>query len=663
MSDSINTNSKGIGKSFYRKLFGNPRDINDPGIFHKIALTPIFAWIGLGADGLSSSSYGPEEAFRALGTHTYLAVFLGLATILTVTIISYSYSKIIEHFPNGGGGYVVATKMLGKNAGVVSGSALIIDYILTITVSIVSCSDALFSYLPITFHSYKIYFAALLILFMILLNIRGAKESINILTPIFAIFIITHIIMLGYGIISHFYNFNTVITNIQTSASKDTSNIGLLAMFLIFIRAYSLGGGTYTGIEAVSNGLQIMRAPKVQSGKKTMLYMATSLSIAAGGLFLCYELVGVNFIHGKTLNAALADLLYKNWSIGQPLAFITIFSEGALLFVAAQAGFIDAPRVMANMSLDNWLPRKFALLSERLTMRNGIIMIGSFALILLFYTKGSIQTLVVMYSINVFLTFSLSQFAMVRFYFQRRKIDKSWLKHNIVFIMGLMLSVTILLITTFEKFTEGGWITLLSTIFLISICFLIKKHYDNVKNDLKILEENLPELDTEEAIPLDNFDKKNKTAVQLVGGYDGFGIHTFFSIIRSFPGLYKNFVFVSIAVVDHELFKDNENVEELIENKVKSLKKYVKLANTFGFHAEYKIKTGTDVVESSTNTCIEISEEYPDLTVFTGKLAFRVSKFYHKLLHNEKSFLIMKNLQEYGITNVILPIRIGIKRN
>ncbi len=658
MSTIVESDTIGIGNKLYRKLFGSPKNINDPGIFHKITLIPFFAWIGLGADGLSSSAYGPEEAFRALGSHTYLAVFLALATIITVTVISYAYSKIIEHFPNGGGGYVVATKMLGKNTGVVSGSALIIDYILTITVSIVSCSDALFSYMPLQFHQYRIYFAALLIVVMIVMNIRGAKESIKIMAPIFVLFILTHLLLLGYGIISHLMDFSKVVGEIHTNASSDFSSIGFIALLLIFVRAYSLGGGTYTGIEAVSNGLQIMRTPKVQSGKRTMLYMAVSLSLAAGGLFLCYVLVGVEFANGKTLNAVLADTLYGDWAFGSTLAFITIFSEGALLFVAAQAGFIDAPRVMANMSLDMWLPRKFATLSERLTMRNGIIMIGVLALILLFYTKGSISALVIMYSINVFLTFTISQFAMVRFYFLRRKTDNQWKKHIFIFVVGLILCVTILTITVFEKFTEGGWLTLAVTSVLISVCFMIKKHYNNVKNDIKILEENLPELPEDQLIELPAFHKSDRTAVQLVGGYDGFGIHTFFSIIRSFPGLYKNFVFVSIAVVDHELFKENETVDELIKHKTIALKKYVKLAKKMGFNAEYRIKISTDVIDSATDICLEISNEFRNLTVFTGKLSFRVEKFFHKFLHNETSSSIQRRLQWHGITNVILPIKI-----
>ena len=166
-------NNLSFTEKFGRKIFGPPRDVRDPHIFHKLALIPLLAWIGLGADGLSSSAYGPEEAFRTLGSHTYLALFLALATALTVAVISYAYSNIIEHFPHGGGGYIVATHILGQKAGVVSGCALIVDYILTITVSITSSVDAMFSYLPIEVHKFKVLAATLLIILLMLLNIRG----------------------------------------------------------------------------------------------------------------------------------------------------------------------------------------------------------------------------------------------------------------------------------------------------------------------------------------------------------------------------------------------------------------------------------------------------------------------------------------------------------
>src|SRR3989442_11372851 len=140
---------------FKRALLGGPKDVQDPLLFQHITLAAFLAWVGLGADGLSSSSYGPEEAFKALGEHQYLAVFLAVATALTVLIIAAAYSKIIEHFPFGGGGYVVATRLLGPKWGVISGSALVIDYVLTITTSIASGGDQIFSLLPEHWHHFK----------------------------------------------------------------------------------------------------------------------------------------------------------------------------------------------------------------------------------------------------------------------------------------------------------------------------------------------------------------------------------------------------------------------------------------------------------------------------------------------------------------------------
>ncbi|HQI77783.1 MAG TPA: amino acid permease, partial [Candidatus Latescibacteria bacterium] len=316
-----------------KRLFGPPRHIKDPSLLHKMSLIPLLAWVGLGADGLSSSAYGPEEAFRALGEHAYLALFIGLATALTVFIISFAYSRIIEHFPHGGGGYVVATQMLGKNAGVISGSALLVDYVLTVTVSIASCVDAVFSYLPAPVHAHKVLAACLLLLMMVILNIRGVKESITVLAPIFLVFIATHALMLLDGVFTHTQGFAPMVADVKRGISRDVSTIGWIGVAAVFLRAYSLGGGTYTGIEAVSNGLQILRDPKVKNGKRTMLYMALSLAFTASLLFLCYLLVSVKPVEGRTLNAVLADTLFADWRLGGTIAFVTIFSEGALLLV------------------------------------------------------------------------------------------------------------------------------------------------------------------------------------------------------------------------------------------------------------------------------------------------------------------------------------------
>src|SRR5438874_6843035 len=177
-----------------RAVLGGPKNLQDPHLFHSLSLAAFLAWVGLGADGLSSSAYGPEEAFKNLGEHQYLAVFLAALTALTVVVIAASYSKIIEHFPFGGGGYVVASRLLGPRSGVISGSALLVDYVLTISVSIASGGDAVFSVIPNGEHWANLHVAGFPLklqielsacALLVVLNLRGVKESVKALAPIF----------------------------------------------------------------------------------------------------------------------------------------------------------------------------------------------------------------------------------------------------------------------------------------------------------------------------------------------------------------------------------------------------------------------------------------------------------------------------------------------
>src|SRR5512145_112500 len=180
-------------------MLGKPKDPLDPKVFHQVSLVAFLAWVGLGADGLSSSAYGPEEAYLALGERFFLALPLALLMALTVFVISASYSQIIELFPTGGGGYLVATKLLGPKAGLLSGSALVVDYMLTITISIASSADALFSFLPGGFQPYKIVAEVFFILTLIFLNLRGVRESVLFLLPIFLLFILMHVVGITLG--------------------------------------------------------------------------------------------------------------------------------------------------------------------------------------------------------------------------------------------------------------------------------------------------------------------------------------------------------------------------------------------------------------------------------------------------------------------------------
>jgi amino acid transporter len=642
-----------------RVIIGSPKDIKDKSVFHTLSLIPFLAWVGLGADGLSSSAYGPEEAFKALGEHAYIAVGLVALTAFTVFIISAAYRRIIEDFPHGGGGYVVATKLLGRQFGVVSGCALLVDYILTITVSIAAAGDAIFSILPLPYSALKMPFEICMILGLTTINIRGVKESVQVLAPIFLLFLLTHAIAIGWGIIGHLPEMPTTAASVGNGFRHDMSTIGFWPLFLMFIHAYSLGGGTYTGIEAVSNGLPIMREPRVETAKKTMTYMALSLAITASGLLLCYLLWQTHPVEGKTMNAVLLEKITDGIPGGALFVITCLFAEGFLLVVAAQAGFIDGPRVLANMAVDSWVPRRFAALSERLTTSNGIVLMGVTSLAALLYAHGNVSKLVVMYSINVFLTFSLSIFGMLKHYIIAGKGKKQRKRGILLFFTGFLLCMTILVITIIEKFSEGGWITLLVTSALIGLCFAVKKHYLNVAKTLLHLYsgiEKLPKGAKPIVLPID---VTARTAAILVGGYGGLGIQTLRNILKTFPGLYQNFIFVSIGVVDSGGFKGEDSVERLQENTKEGLEKYVDLAQKLGVAADYRMSVGTDVVEEGHALCQRVVQEFPETTFFTGKIIFAHEKWYQRILHNETGLSLQKRLHLAGFTMVVLPAKVS----
>lgn len=648
---------------FRKAVLGPARDLHDPHISHKMALVAFLAWVGLGADGLSSSAYGPEEAYRALGQHTYLAVALMAATAVTVFIISYAYSKIIEHFPMGGGGYLVASQLLGKPAGVISGAALLVDYVLTITVSIAGGGDAIFSLLPLSWARFKLPAEYLAIVFLIVMNLRGVKESVQALIPIFLTFIATHLILIFGGILSHAGDIPALASGVADGFQTGMASVGGFGLFLIAVRAYSMGAGTYTGIEAISNGVGILREPRVATGKRTMVYMGTSLAITAGGLLLCYMLFHVQAVEGRTLNAVLAEAFAGNFYIGNlPVgrwfAMVTIFSEAILLLVAAQTGFIDGPRVMANMATDSWLPRRFAGLSDRLTMLNGILMMGLSAMALLAYSHGRIQTLVIMYSINVFLTFSLSLLGMSRFYIRHRKTEPRWKRDLFIQLVGLVLCVSILIIMVFEKMREGAWMTVLITSTLIGICFLINRHYRDVTQRIREIDKVFEDLPTDPAgaHPIPTFYPQNATAVILVGGYGGLGIHIFLTVFRLFAETFKNVVFVSVGVVDSSLFKDGKQVTAMEEETQKTLERYVALAHSMGIPAQSAYRIGTDVVEEASDLCVELSKQYARATFFAGEIMFSNPKWYHRFLHNHTPIAIQQKIRHHGLNMMILPV-------
>ncbi len=655
-------------------ILGRARDVSDKSVFQRISLVAFFAWVGLGSDPLSSSCYGPEEIMRNLHGHTNLAFIVGLLTVITIFIISTSYRQIINLFPHGGGGYIVATKLISPNTGMISGSALLIDYVLTITLSISSGADAIFSFFPAEWHSYKLIFAFFMLFILVLLNLRGVKESVMVLTPIFILFVLTHLTLISISIFTHLPNTSGIAQNTYSELSGTVSQLGILGTVVLILKAYSMGAGTYTGIEAVSNGIPNLREPKVQTAQKTMLLLSVSLAIAAFGLIISYYLFQVQFIPGKTLNAALTEKLVADWNpiLGKSFLLLTLVSEAALLFVAAQTGFLDGPRVMANMAADSWLPRRFTLLSDRLVSQNGILIMGGAAMLFLFVSKGQVAWLVILYSINVFITFTLSQFGMVRHWLQVRKTEKRWFPKFLVNGIGLVMTSSILITVILVKFKEGGWITIVITGMVAMAGLLIKQHYNYIRKKLIIVQKEImrriPEIISElqkkyKALSLNGpAENKGKTVVIMVNGYNGLGLYSLFKIIDSFTQECRHIIFLQVGLVDSKSMRGHDQVEKLTGNIRLDLQKYKYLAESIGLTAEYKIALGTDVVEAIDEMLPEIISAYPDAVFIGGQLIFGGNATFLRLLHNYTIFAIQRKLYNYGMTTIVIPIPLDMEK-
>lgn len=642
-------------------VVGRPRDLRDASLFHKVSLVAVLAWVGLGADGLSSSCYGPEETFKALGQHTALAPIIAALCVFTIVIICASYRQIIELFPHGGGGYLVASKLLSPKAGLVSGCALLVDYVLTIAISIAAGADALFSILPPQYLAYKLLFAAVGIGLLTLINLRGVRESVTLFAPIFFCFILTHGLVILIVIGTHLWDFGNVFARTSDEITQTHQTLGWWGMIALLLRAFSVGAGTYTGIEAVSNGLPVLREPKVQTGKRTMLLMGASLAITVFGLLMAYLLVAAEPVTGKTLNAVLFETVTKAWpaSVGSWFVWISMLSATALLFIAAQAGFLDGPRVLASMALDRWFPTHFATLSDRLVTQKGILLMGTAALVTLLLTRGAVGMLVVLYSINVFLTFSLSQLGMVAHWWRSRTTERRWKSKLAVNGVGLTLTSFILVTLCFEKFHDGGWMTVLVTSVVILVAVGIRLHYTRSRAELARLDALVGQIErtvlTQVATPPASADR---TAIVLVNGYNGLGLHTVLGIFRMFPSTFGTLHFVQVGAIDAGTFKGAEELEHLRTQTQASVDQYARLARHLGLKAESTIDLDVDPVAGIQRLAKDVLRKHPQAVIFGGQLSFARETLLNRWLHNFVVFSLQRIFCREGVPFVIVPARV-----
>ena len=653
--------------SIKRTLMGKPLDPFRADTRHNLALITFFAWVGIGADAISSANYGPEEAFLALGANTHLAIFLAIATACTVFLLAAAYTQVIELFPNGGGGYRVASTLLGPKVGLASGGALLIDYVLTIAISAAAGVDALFSMFPPDYQHLKLAASCAIVCVLIYMNLRGVKESIRILVPIFLGFIITHAILIIAGIVGHSEGLPTIMPKAIEETNNVAATIGWFGVMALFFKAFSLGGGTYTGLESVTTSVRNMAEPRVRTGKATMWAIACSLAFTAGGIILIYLLWDVQKVQGETLNASVFKLITADWDLfginwsAEFTGLALIFAAG-LLLTAANTGFIAGPNVLAAMAVDRWMPHMFSALSNRLVTKNGVLLMGGMAVGALMITGGVVHLLVIMYSINVFFTFTLTLAGITRHRWRERSNARIWHKLTIAFI-AMLVCATILTTTVIEKFSYGGWKTILVTSLVIIVALRIRRHYDRVSARMREIEAELGGAmfgSSGRPVPDEKpkMDPRLPTAVFLIGGSSAPGMHTFLWVQRLFPGVFKNFVFASVGEIDTEEFSDEESWHSLRRDTKTMLKQYVDFCTARGLPATYYHDYGTDVIETVSRLTERISADFPHTVFFAAKLIFEKENFFTQMLHNQTAYMVQKRLHNKGQNLIIMPMKI-----
>jgi len=401
----------------------------------------------------------------------------------------------------------------------------------------------------------------------------------------------------------------------------------------------------------------------VRTGRRTMVYMGVSLAVTVAGLLVAYQLYNVQVSEGKTLNAVLFEQMTAGWShpAGNGFVIVTLFSEAALLIIAAQTGFLDGPRVLANMALDRWFPTRFANLSERLVTMNGVILMGLAAFLMMAGTRGSVDLLVIFYSINVFITFSLSQLGMVRHWWQVRGDESGWRRKLAINGFGFGLTFSILVSLTWVKFFEGGWATVAVTLVLVFAAFAIKRHYRGVGVQLRrldaIVEAAEIECTTKPAVP-PVAERKARTAVVLVNGFNGLGLHTLLNVPRMFGDTFRNYVFVQVGSVDAGNFKGAADIDALRAHTEAEAGRFVHFAQARGYGSKAFTTIGYDVTGEVMKLAREAAAEFPNQVFFAGQLLFTNETNLTRWLHNHTVQTLQRRFFLSSLPFVVLPIRV-----
>ncbi|MDT7712589.1 MAG: hypothetical protein QOG46_1278, partial [Pseudonocardiales bacterium] len=461
----------------------------------RIAL-PVFA-----SDALSSVAYAPEQLFLILsvaGISAYsFAPWVGLVVAAVMLVVVTSYRQNVRAYPSGGGDYEVVTANLGGSAGLVVASALLVDYCLTVAVSISSAASNIGSALPFV-ATHKVSFAVAAIVVLTAMNLRGIRESGTAFAiPTYA-FMVGIVVMLAWGLIRVLLLGEPLRAESAGFGlrAEGTPLVGFALAFLV-LRAFSSGCAALTGVEAISNGVPAFQKPKSRNAATTLLLLGVISVTMLMGLIVLAQLTGVKMAEDparqligaprgyeqKTLVAQIAQVVFD----GFPAAFYFITAVTALILVlAANTAFNGFPVLGSILALDRYLPRQLLTRGDRLAFSNGILFLAGAATLLVVAFGAEVNRLIQLYIVGVFVSFTLSQTGMVRHWnrlltreddpAERRRMRRS----QSINLLGLVMTGSVLVVVLATKFTEGAWIAIAAMVAIFALMQAIQKHYDRV---------------------------------------------------------------------------------------------------------------------------------------------------------------------------------------
>ncbi|MFR7398168.1 MAG: APC family permease [Streptococcus constellatus] len=445
-------------------------------------LTKLQALAMLSSDALSSIAYGPEQVVLVLISVSAGAIWwslpIGIVVLILLASLTISYRQVIHAYPQGGGAYMVTTENLSPKAGLISGGSLLVDYMLTVAVSVSSGADAITSAIP-ALHPYNLHISIILVLALMLMNLRGLRESaVSLMIPVY-LFIASTVFLIGFGLLQ------LLLGNLSYHATapigKSISGVSLV----LLLRAFTSGSASLTGVEAISNSVPFFKTPKAENAAKTLAIMAAILGFMFAGITFLNYWIGIVPIKDVTILAQMAQAILGNSPIGRLLFYIFQLSTALILAVAANTGFSAFPMLSYNMAKNKYMPHMYMEKGARLGYSNGILTLAIGAIFLLLIFNGNTERLIPLYTIGVFVPFALSQTGMVVHW--RKQHGKHFLKHSVTNILGAAICYTIVAILLLFRLRDI-WPFFPIIIILLWIFLTIKNHYNKVAKQLRLNE-------------------------------------------------------------------------------------------------------------------------------------------------------------------------------